>query len=256
MRNPIERRAGLTLMELIVVLVILVGLAGILVPMISGVTQNAQQTSTQVTMTTLRNAVMQYYQDMKGISLNRPIPGTAFPVDATGMPQTLKDLQIQPALTNSSGNSILFNPVTQRGWRGPYLLQATGTFLKSATAPSPGTSLDVSFYPTAAGSTPYGALGDIAFLDGWGNPIVLQWPSVGTGSTTDTNLDLALRVQNVRLVSAGALSLNASGHQAGVIDTLQTVLTPVGPTTAALQGVPNQRGNDIVLFILEQDPTP
>jgi prepilin-type N-terminal cleavage/methylation domain-containing protein len=253
MRKHEFRRPGLTLLELIVVLMILVTLAAIIVPLMNGVSSDAQVTTTNATMAALRTSVMQYYQDMKGISLSRPIPGTAFVSDSTGMPQTLKDLQIQPTSTDTSGHSILFNPATGRGWRGPYVLQATGIFLKVAAAPSLGTSLDASFYP---GAPSYGSLGDVAFLDGWGNPIVLQWPSVGTGSTTDPNFDLAQRVQDVRLVSTGPLSMNASGNMAGVIDTLQSVPIPIGPNTAVLQGEANQRGNDMVLFILIQDPTP
>jgi prepilin-type N-terminal cleavage/methylation domain-containing protein len=253
------RRHGLTLMELVVVLVILVALAGILVPLMTGVNSDAQYTTTKSTMAALRNAVMQYYQDMKGIPLNRPIPGTAFTSDSTGMPQTLKDLQIQPALTDTSANSILFNPVSQRGWRGPYLLQATGTFQPQATAPAPGVSLDASFYPggypPAAGSYFYGSPGDVAFLDAWGNPIVLQWPSVGSSGLADPTQDLAQRILYVRLVSAGAPTQNSSGKTASVIDTLLAYLMPTRPT-AAFPTLPNQRGNDIVLFILTQDQYP
>jgi prepilin-type N-terminal cleavage/methylation domain-containing protein len=250
-------RRGLTLMELVVVLMILVALAAIVVPLMTGVTGNAQVTTTNATMTSLRSAVLQYYQDMKGIPLNRTIPGTAFTSDSTGMPQTLKDLQIQPTLTDTSGNSILFNPATGRGWRGPYLQQATGKFMPQATAPSPGTSLDASFYPN--GQTPiatlysYGSLGDVAFLDAWGNPIVVQWPAVGSSGSLDPNQDLALRIQAVRLVSAGAPSLNGSGNMASVID------TPLADSSSLYtQAIPAKasRKNDMVLFILIQDPTP
>lgn len=237
MRKSPNNRPGLTLMELTVVLVILAILAGIVVPMISSASQDAQDTATKATMKTLRDAVIAYHQDMKGIPLPRAIPGTAFATDSTGMPQTLQDLQLQPAAFDANGNSIAFNPVTRRGWRGPYLMQSTGAFGSSAT-------LHSSFNPPG---NPYGVAGDPAFVDAWGNPIVLQWPSVGTGSSSDPIQDLALRVLNVRLVSAGQRS-SAGGISAHVIE------TPANHLAATL--TKDLRGNDFVMFILAQDYYP
>jgi type II secretory pathway pseudopilin PulG len=254
-----RRRCGLTLVELIVVMLILIALAGILVPLLSTTSINAQDTATRATMKALRDAVIAYYQDMKGIPAWTP-NGSAVPPGATGIPLTLRDLQIPPQdPTDPKGIRTVpaFDPVTGRGWRGPYVLQSTGSFLPEAppgTPASPGTSLDVSFYPQATGypsfpnaSPPYTLSylfgnpppnpnplkfpGDLAFLDGWGNPIVLQWPQ--------TNDPLW-----VRLVSAGAPS-NVNGYMVSTIDTLNVP-----------QPLPSQRGNDYVLFILSQDPYP
>ena len=128
-------------------------------------------------------------------------------------------------------------------------------------------NLDVSFYPSGffppLGSYTYGSLGDPAFVDGWGNPIVLQWPVPQL--TTDTVDVLA---QYVRLVSAGVPTKNVSGTLYSVIDTLTNnpllnnpansaalPLTPSYPTPS-MPTLVNQRGNDLVLFILTQDLYP
>lgn len=251
-------RRGLTLMELVVVMLILVALAGILVPLMTGVNSDAQYTSTKATMASLRNAVMQYYQDMKGIPLQRTPPGTTLATDSSGMPQTLKDLQVQPTyplVVDANGNPLAYNPVSGRGWRGPYVLQATGAFQPEAAKPVQGVSLDASFYP--AGNL-FGNPGDPAFLDAWGNPIVLEWPAVGTNPlpTGIPQQDFLQRAQMVRLVSAGAPT-NTGGS---VLDTVKLTggVLPWMPThpTASQPTLVDQRGNDILLFILTQDLYP
>ena len=225
-------------------LVILISLAGLLVPLVSSSSTNAQDTATRATMNSLRDAVMAYYADMKGIQVGElgSYPGT------TGMPTTLKDLQIQPV--DNNGNLVQnFDPFTRRGWRGPYVLQSTGTFALT---------LDSSFYPTAPVANPYGNPGDLAFLDGWGNPIVLQWPQ-----TSDT---VAVKAQYVRLVSAGAPSKLVNGTMVSVLDTVATTLMPTQPTVTQpnlqdqrgpnLSGPRTQLGQDYVLFLLTQDQYP
>jgi type II secretory pathway pseudopilin PulG len=245
MRSNPKRRA-LTLMELIVVLVILIALAGLLVPLVSSTSSNAQDTTTRATMTALRDAVMSYYQDMKGIQVWTD--GTTAPPGTTGVPLTLKDLQVRP--NDSTGTPVpLFDPFTRRGWRGPYVLQSTGSFL---------TTLDGSFYPTTPVVNPYGNPGDLAFVDGWGNPIVLQWPQTG-----DT---VATQALNVRLVSAGAPSKLVHGTMVSVLDTVPGTLIPTQPTPSQpnlrnerapnQSGGRNQSGQDFLLFLFTQDQYP
>jgi type II secretory pathway pseudopilin PulG len=236
-----------------VVLVILIALAAIVVPLLSGSSTKAQEAATAASLKALRDAVLAYYEDMKGVPVWTT--GAGAPPGTTGVPLTLRDLQIQPL--DSTGKPVPFyDPFTKRGWRGPYVLQSTGSFLPSSTAPSPGTSLDTTFYPPAPAGYPnfpsanppytlsflYGnppqapnIHGDLAFLDGWGNPIVLQWPQ--TGDPVDT------RALYVRLVSAGALATNGGGNSASVITCPPALLLPPQ----------NQRGNNLVQFILTQD---
>ena len=231
---------------------------GILVPMANTYVSDAQYTTTKATMTELRNAILAYQRDMKGVAvwtatpsgMVGPVPGT------TGVPLTLKDLLVQP--NDPFGNPVAtFNPVTRLGWRGPYLQQATGAF---------SANLDSSFYPN--GFTPllglynYGSLGDPAFVDGWGNPIVLQWPQTQLASDT-----VDVLAQYVRLVSAGPPTKNVNDTLYSVIDTLTynplagstnsaaVRLTPSFPTPSQ-PGLVNQRGNDLVLFVLTQDLYP
>jgi prepilin-type N-terminal cleavage/methylation domain-containing protein len=276
--RPDPKRRGLTLVELIVVLAILVALAGLLVPLLSSTSSKAQDTTTQATMIALRNAVIAYHQDMKGIQVWND--GSVAPPGATGMPLTLRDLQIPPLVPDGSATVQRFDPVTRRGWRGPYMLQTTGTFLPPPPPPpSPGAILDTSFYPAAPAGYPsfpsytlsslFGNTGDPTFVDGWGNPIVLQWPSAGQGDPSNSVNDVVVRSQYVRLVSAGAPSqfVPANGQTVSVLDTVTTTLTTGAPLP--LMPLPSQRitgdpnaidpyahGKDYILFILTQDLHP
>lgn len=231
---------------MVVVLAILIALGGLLASLVSSSSTTAQDAATRASMTALRNAVLAYYQDMKGIQVGplNTYPGT------TGIPSTLKDLQIQPV--DNNGNLVPgFDPYTQKGWRGPYVLQSTGTFLPASSTPIPGKTLDSSFYPTSPVANAYGSPGDLAFLDGWGNPIVLQWPQTGDPVTT--------RAQYARLVSAGApsrlVTAQGASYNVSVLDTVAATLMPTQPTTSQ-PNLANQRGNDYVLFILTQDLYP
>ena len=180
-----KSRSGLTLLELIVVLVILVALAGVLVPLIGSSSDDARQTATRATLKNLRDAVLAYAQDMKGVQV-----GTGTFCYTTGLPRTLADLQKRP--TDDKSNPVAdFDPLARRGWRGPYLLQSTGKFDKI--------KLDASF-------APYGNQDDPAFLDSWGAPIVLQLPA---GDALG---------QYARLVSAGP-PLRIGGVLVSVINT-------------------------------------
>jgi hypothetical protein len=189
-------------------------------------------------MTALRNAIIAYNQDMKGIQVG----SAAYPA-RTGVPMTLKDLLFKP--NDDKGNTVQdFDPYTQRGWRGPYVLQASGSFT---------TRLDTSFLPTRGFpfAYPYGNPTtnppDPAFLDAWGIPIVLQWPQTADPVTT--------QAQYVRLVSAGPPSKTVNGSRLSAIDTLATTLMPTQPT-ATQPTLVNQRGNDLIMFLFVQDQYP
>ncbi len=175
-----RQRAALTLAELAVVLVILVALAGILVPMLSNLQVNVgnasdpnnkspKQIATEATLQRLRETIVGapnrpgYWNDLLAYSGN-----------PTQSPATLRDLfVVNPALPVALQT---FDPTTHRGWRGPYLLNPTGTYTVNATN---------------GFTTTFGATGDPALIDAWGSPIIIQWP---TGDPTSTY---------VRLISAG-----------------------------------------------------
>ena len=149
---------------------------------------------------------------------------------ATGMPNSLADLLYAPNGIN--GQPIVFDPVSRRGWRGPYLVQATGRFKKD--------ELDESFHT-------YGNPDDPVFVDGMGNPIILQWPN-----TLDP---IETRAKFVRLVSAGLPTKLLLGKQVSAIDVLANKLMPT-KATVAMPNLPDERGNDIILFIRVQDEYP
>ncbi len=180
MSKCVRRRSALTLLELIVVLFVLVLLAGIVVPLVSGTRSQAEDTATRQTLANVRDAVIQYWMDAPKRLPRREDD------DTTGRepgPQVVF-LFVNPATWDvvPAGYEAVssFDPNYQVGWRGPYLSQATGRY-----------RLD-----SAAGFTPdYGVAGadpDQAALDAWGNPVVLQNPTLGLPG-----------VQDVRVVSAG-----------------------------------------------------
>lgn len=118
---------GLTLLELTVVLLILIGLGGLLLPFFGGTSQYAQCAATETTLKEIRNAIMG--------SFDRP----GYFEDMAGLPQDIRGLRLQTycledeTLTSEGactggGNSWIeqppFNPVTRRGWNGPYLSNA------------------------------------------------------------------------------------------------------------------------------------
>ncbi len=194
-----KKRPGLTLMELLVVIVVVLVLAGIAIPLFSGafqmtvgkdangtaITKSPQQVATESTMERLRD-IIAGTPERPGYWTDLLASGT----DPTPTPLTLKDLfVVNPALPVRLQQ---FDPNTRRGWRGPYLLSAPGKYAVSV----------------ANGfTTTYGQPGEATVPDAWGRPIVIQWP---TGDPTG---------RYVRLVSAG------------VNGTLDTPLTDLPATT-------------------------
>jgi hypothetical protein len=206
-------------MELIVVLLILVVLAGILVPLFSsnmqipvgnGATKSPQQIVTEATMKTLRDTIVGT-PDRPGY-WNDILPST---LDPTQTPLTIKDLFTFN--TSLPASLAQFDPSARRGWRGPYLLNATGRY------PDPTSSAVAARNFTAD----YGLLNDPCMLDGWGNPIVIQWPTGVDPNSNPTG-------HFVRLVSAGPN---------GILDTPLTDLYLPGTV----------RGDDIVLYLRRAD---
>ena len=178
-----RRGAGLTLLELVVVVTILAILVTAIVPLTAHFSAESKVTATNASLTEIRNAIM-------------GTPGASGYFGDTGqLPTTLKDLFVNPF---SSGPLATFNRDTNLGWHGPYLVSG-GMFNSSG-------NLDASFLPTNGGVRIYGNDSDPAILDAWGHPIVLQISNQGPPPTPAANIAFA------RLVSAG---------QNGVLDTPQ-----------------------------------
>ncbi len=216
-----------------VVLVILVALAGISMPLFTGVRDEAIENATKASLHNLRDMiVVRYYNDMKGVAIVRndvTTAGSTTVDNDTGVPNSLRDLVIKPL------GAPDYDPVSRLGWRGPYLQPTAGKFDFAR--------LDVSFQP-------YGVQDEVAFYDGWGFPVVLQWPS-----TTD---NLSLRSQYVRLISAGqpkAIQVSGVPQLRSFIDTRRDSLMPTKPITSNLS-LADERGDDRIMFLLSQDLYP
>lgn len=145
------RQLGLTLIELTVVLLILVAMAGVVVPYISGTSNMAECAATDATMAVIKSAIVGDFEN----------PG--YYDDMNAMPNNLDNLFNKPA-----GESD-FNPVTGKGWRGPYLYQP---FLADH-ADRTGNFSNASYV------NPSIADGESVILDGYGllRPIIIQNPT-------------------------------------------------------------------------------
>lgn len=217
--------AGLTLLELIVVLVILAALAGMVIPQLTGTNKQAALAVTAQSMKQLQTLISnRYYVDMLAtstaslsggvlvVSAGPAIPGlpSANVADATRVVNPQIQFLFFNPLSYSSGHYYA-NPSTTysstgMGWNGPYLLSGVaGTYPDSSVArpsdPSGQTWGSLGYTST------YGLPGDATIVDAWGGPIVIQLPPL---QPTD---DPTHAERYARLVSGGsdgAISTNAS----------------------------------------------
>lgn len=235
-------RNGLTLLELVLVLVILTALGAIIIPMTEGVGEESRQTVTRSVLRDVSEILgNRYHSDMDNLLINDTfsppivLPGLPFPdplhvaVHERNLthPQ-LTFLFINPQRFGDANPATLdtdptYNAVTRRGWNGPYLKHTGGRFLPSELHPS-FTPID---FPNR-----YAGEGDPMILDGWGRPLVLQVPTGAFETLTEPELRIAWR--HARLVSAGPN---------GILETPPDVLMP------AL----DVRGDDFVLFLSVPD---
>jgi len=150
-----QRRAAFTLMELIVVLSILAALTGVLAPVFSSTISDAKEESSKRTLIAAREALMLYWLDIKHVSLDGGTVGT----DANR-------LSIDWLFANPVDDALTFDfsPLTQIGWRGPYLAESTGDQV---------------------------AAGERYLIDGWNNTVVIQ------------DVDYTATPRDVRIVSGG-----------------------------------------------------
>ena len=211
-RLAIRKRGGLTLLELVIVVAILAIVAGFIIPSGVYLENRAKYTAAKASLAAIRDAIV----------------GTAsqpgYYSDTGQYPNTLQDLFVQPA------GVAAFNRDTNRGWRGPYLLNANATYpaytngFLGPTSPTP--------YGTTGNPANYGTTGDSAVVDPWGNVIILQWPTSGTPAQNQAF---------IRLISAGPDG------------TVETPQVDPGDPSEPYYPLPADRGDDIVLFINHAD---
>jgi type II secretory pathway pseudopilin PulG len=160
------RRAGLTLVELLVVLVILIAVSGLLVvnfnnPSVKGVGGTNLSANEAVTLATMR----ELEKTLIGGGSDQP----SFFQDVGFLPERLASLFIGDT-QDADGDPVddvadNYNVVTKVGWRGPYLLDEGYRY--GAYNPGVGSNF----------TEDYAIDSDPVVLDGFGRPIVMQQAS-------------------------------------------------------------------------------
>lgn len=164
------QRHGLTLLELVIVLVILVALGSVVIPRFIQSRESTAFITTQANLVTLRDAVMAYFEDTKSLPL-MGAPDTAAEEAERFQVRWLFDSPVSGLALSE------FDPDVRLGWNGPYIAMKTGVY-----------ELDAAKNLTVL----YGNDDDPALLDTFtGTPIVIQWANA------------PLRPCDLRVVSAG-----------------------------------------------------
>jgi prepilin-type N-terminal cleavage/methylation domain-containing protein len=230
-------RHAFTLMEMLVVVVILAAVAALVVANVDGTREDAEAVVARAAMQTLAEALTGsanapgYLADMKYI------PGF-----------NGANLQTHDLLSPSRYPLVdSFDPVANRGWRGPYLRNPQGAAntntARNGRFPTgnerrfqgDATFLERQFFYDATGSY-YGVTGDLVAADPWGNPIVVQVPPASAFNSADD----VERFRYARLVSAGP-----DGFLATRLDDRLAGMLPDGTAAA--------RGDDLVIFLNRSD---
>ncbi|MEM1108865.1 MAG: hypothetical protein AAGH99_09270 [Planctomycetota bacterium] len=211
-------------------LAILVAIGGLIVPNFASIGDDAPDQATRATLSQVAEAIVGpggYVEVMRfaesdetppravGESTGLPWPS---PVEVDGGREDHPQLHF---LFREPSDLPGYDPVNRIGWRAEWLSAVTATEYEIGTAAN---ETSVTY------NNSYGENGDLAPLDGWGNPVVIQLPDATTGTFEE-------RVENVRLVSAG---------RDEVID------TPANQSTPDLAA----KGDDVVLYLYRADPFP
>ena len=107
--SRIRRRAGFTVLELVLVLAVIVVLAAIAMPILLGAQRQARETKLRATLTELRSAVQRYG------------------ADCGGSPWQLDDISaVEPPRWSLSYLDGSRQPVARDDFQGPYLLTPNG----------------------------------------------------------------------------------------------------------------------------------
>ena len=214
-----NKQAGMTLIELTVVLLVLVALAGLAIPYVSGTSRKALCDATDVSMANIKRVIMErYYLDTLGYA----------PKDSKDL-DDYTDYSLDYLFTKP-GEWSVFDPDSQVGWRGPYL--QGGLVLDASDISSLQSNFKSTTYVNKALATSQKVV-----LDGWGRPFILQVPAVADCKTLLGLSDNPEKGYCARLVSAGF----GSGIGMGNAD-LETKITE------------HRKGGDRILYL--NAPTP
>ena len=210
----------MTLIELTIVLLVLVALAGLAVPYVADTGRAAACETTDASLAAVRDAIMG-----SGVA-------AGFYGDLGYLPSSVNDLFNNTNITPA--NLQTYNPVTRRGWHGPYVLN--GTVADSGLI----SRLNGNFANTAY-LNPLLIAGQSVILDNFHppqcsgdcrSPVVLQVPTANTDASACAGLTVSGN-NYARLVSAGPNGI------------LESKLDDAGACG---------RGDDRVLFLQTPDP--
>ncbi|MEO1525750.1 MAG: prepilin-type N-terminal cleavage/methylation domain-containing protein [Planctomycetota bacterium] len=216
MSLKIKSRRGLTLLELLLVLVILTALGTMLIPSLSWMGERSQRLATQENLRRLREVIVNQYEVDMG-SLPRPRSDLFSGGAPTRMnhPQ-LVYLFVNPDTHEDGDPSNDFNiegtVLVGRRWQGPYLQHAGLEYYANDVDGSLATGTNFTVRYGVGNETT--RVGDPAVTDAWGHPIVIQEPDADTdddgiadvdlnGDSATNEADLEFARLHTRLVSAG-----------------------------------------------------
>ena len=226
-----QHRAGLTLLELLVVLIILTALATMLVPTLSWMGSRSQELATQENLRRLRELVVnQYMVDMGELPRPRADISSGGSATRANHPQ-LVYLFVNPDTHEDGDASNDWTPVgnmlSGRRWQGPYVQHSGLEYYVTDTDSSLLTGTN--FTDRYGVGDPVTRIGDPTVTDAWGQPIVFQEPDADGNGTINS-----LERRHTRLVSAG---------RNGKVDTPPDTLMPTFL----------ERGDDQVVFLFRHD---
>ena len=243
-----SQQKAFTLIELMVVVAILVVLAGLIIPMVDRQTDDAHTVAQNTSLNALRDAVKSMVSDVKF--------SNGFDYQSLRMCDVLSRTANTSTLRPLTATFPVWDANTRIGWRGPYI---QGGFPiqnarenRSAIFPAANdkgnsgpsatqTFQQRKFYGVASGTALYGNDGEPAIGDDWGNPIILQIPTVNTSDPRIKTPELCWL--HARLVSAGpdgSVNIDPDDPNAGMT------------LTSGVIGITN-RGDDLILFLNRVD---
>jgi len=183
------QRQGLTLIELIIVLMILVALGSLVIPAFMGNRDYAEETTTRANLIAIRDALMLYHEDVKHVRLPGPPATVAGEADRFQIAWLFNNPTLTVNVPPLQPNTPTFDPNTRQGWNGPYVVMKTGVYAVNDDR----NLTDL-----------YGDDDDPALLDSMtGTPIVIQWANAADWLTQWANNVTSLPPRDIRIVSAG-----------------------------------------------------